>query len=139
MGNIRPTYIKRVAIELVKRYPEKFTDDYQHNKKMVAEMTDVTTVQMRNKIAGYVTRFRKHYEAGPGNAAGGGPRRCVKLNSRGVAFWLKEPEGNPMSGHWPSCWIASHSNMICRASGHDRCPTPPRACSERLEQHGFEP
>lgn len=63
MGNIRPTYIKRVAIELVKRYPEKFTEDFQHNKKMVQEMTDVSTVGMRNKIAGYVTRFRKYYEA----------------------------------------------------------------------------
>ena len=63
MGNIRPTYIKRVAIELVKQYPDKFTDDYQHNKKMVEEMTDVPTVQMRNRIAGYVTRYRKHYEA----------------------------------------------------------------------------
>ena len=63
MGNIRPTYIKRVAIELVKQHPDKFTDDYQHNKKMVQEMTDVPTVQMRNRIAGYVTRYRKHYEA----------------------------------------------------------------------------
>ena len=63
MGNIRPTYIKRVAIELVRQYPDKFTDDYQHNKKMVQEMTDVPTVEMRNKIAGYVTRYRKHYEA----------------------------------------------------------------------------
>ena len=63
MGNIRPTYIKRVAIELVKEYPEKFTDDYQHNKKMVSELTDVVSVMMRNRIAGYVTRYRKHYEA----------------------------------------------------------------------------
>lgn len=63
MGNIRPTYIKRVAIELVKTYPEKFTDDFQHNKKMVAELTDVVSIMMRNRIAGYVTRYRQHYEA----------------------------------------------------------------------------
>ena len=59
MGNIRPTYIKRVAIELVDKYPDKFTEDYQHNKTMVGELTDVQTVDMRNKIAGYVTRYRK--------------------------------------------------------------------------------
>ncbi|MFO7991485.1 MAG: 30S ribosomal protein S17e, partial [Thermoplasmata archaeon] len=36
MGNIRPTYIKRVAIELVKRFPEEFSDDdYEHNKDKV--------------------------------------------------------------------------------------------------------
>jgi len=62
MGNIRPTYIKRVAIELVQRYPDQFTDDYQHNKRKVAELTDVRSVMMRNKIAGYVTRFRKRKE-----------------------------------------------------------------------------
>ena len=63
MGNIRPTYIKRVAIELVKRYPERFTDDYQHNKSAVEEVTDIQNPKLRNKIAGYVTRFRKYYEA----------------------------------------------------------------------------
>ncbi|HEX7391698.1 MAG TPA: 30S ribosomal protein S17e [Thermoplasmata archaeon] len=63
MGNIRPTYIKRVAIELVRRYPEQFTSDYQHNKQMVGKMTDVRSISMRNKIAGYVTRYRTHYEA----------------------------------------------------------------------------
>lgn len=63
MGNIRPTYIKRVAIELVQRYPEQFNSDYQHNKVMVAKLTDVRSISMRNKIAGYVTRFRQHYEA----------------------------------------------------------------------------
>lgn len=63
MGNIRPTYIKRVAIELVQRYPEQFTGDYQHNKQMVSKLTDVRSVSMRNKIAGYVTRYRTHYEA----------------------------------------------------------------------------
>ncbi len=63
MGNIRPTYIKRVAIELVKKHPDKFTDDFQHNKKAVEELTDVKSITMRNRIAGYVTRFRKYYEA----------------------------------------------------------------------------
>lgn len=63
MGNIRPTYIKRVAVELVHRFPDQFTNDYQHNKAMVAKLTDVRSVSMRNKIAGYVTRYRAHYES----------------------------------------------------------------------------
>ncbi|HTD81028.1 MAG TPA: 30S ribosomal protein S17e, partial [Thermoplasmata archaeon] len=41
MGNIRPTYIKRVAIDLLKMYPDSFTDDFEHNKKKVSELTDV--------------------------------------------------------------------------------------------------
>jgi small subunit ribosomal protein S17e len=63
LGNIRPTYIKRVAKELVRRYPEQFTDDFEHNKQKVAELTDVSSTMMRNRIAGYVTRYRKHAEA----------------------------------------------------------------------------
>ena len=63
MGKIRPTYIKRVAIELVKKYNDKFTDDFQHNKRMVMELTDVESVILRNRIAGYITRYRKKYVA----------------------------------------------------------------------------
>ena len=60
MGNIRPTYIKRVAIELVHTYPEMFTDDFDENKKKVDELTDVVSPKMRNRIAGYVTTYRKY-------------------------------------------------------------------------------
>ncbi len=63
MGNIRPTYIKRVAIELVNRYNDKFSDDFEHNKKMVSELTDVQGNTFRNRIAGYVTTYRKNWEA----------------------------------------------------------------------------
>jgi len=59
VGNIRPTYIKRVAVELAKLYPNEFTDDFEHNKKKVSELTDVQSVLMRNRIAGYVTRYRQ--------------------------------------------------------------------------------
>ncbi len=63
MGNIRPTYIKRVAIELAKTYPNEFTADYEHNKKKVSELTDVSSIMMRNRIAGYVTRYRQRQTA----------------------------------------------------------------------------
>ena len=59
MGRVRPTYIKRVAIELVRTYPDRFTDDFDHNKAVVDELTDVDSITMRNRITGYVTRFRK--------------------------------------------------------------------------------
>ncbi len=63
MGNIRPTYIKRVAIELVNKYNDQFSDDFDHNKKMVSELTDVRGNTFRNRIAGYVTTYRKNWEA----------------------------------------------------------------------------
>ncbi|HLE96958.1 MAG TPA: 30S ribosomal protein S17e [Candidatus Thermoplasmatota archaeon] len=62
MGNIRPTYIKRVAIELVERFPEKFTASFDENKQAVTALTDITSKKMRNRIAGYVTTYRTQQE-----------------------------------------------------------------------------
>jgi small subunit ribosomal protein S17e len=69
MGNIRQTYIKRVAIELIRHHPDAFTPDYAHNKQMVLELTDlgvmvdgkmhVTYKKLANRIAGYATRYVK--------------------------------------------------------------------------------
>lgn len=73
MGNIRQTYIKRVAVELVNNHPEAFTDDFAHNKAMVMELTDLSTLtpdgkrkaifkKLVNRVAGYVTRYRSRRE-----------------------------------------------------------------------------
>ncbi len=69
MGNIRQTYIKRVAIDLVKKYNDQFSDDFEHNKKVVGQLTDVKTTVFRNRIAGYVTTYRKNWEAATVEAA----------------------------------------------------------------------
>jgi len=57
LGNIRQTHIKNVAIELVKRYPEQFTGDFQNNKEKVDQLATVSSKLLRNRIAGYVTRY----------------------------------------------------------------------------------
>ena len=59
MGNIRPTYIKRVAIEIEKKFPDMVSDDFDTNKELVAKMTDVPTKKMRNRIAGYLTTYHR--------------------------------------------------------------------------------
>ena len=41
MGNIRPTYIKPIAKELINMYPDKFVaSGFQHNKEKVLELAD---------------------------------------------------------------------------------------------------
>ena len=57
MGSIRPTFIKRVAIELVQKYPGKFTRDFANNKQMVMQLSDISSKKMCNLVAGYVTRY----------------------------------------------------------------------------------
>ena len=69
MGNIRQTFIKRVAIDLVKRHNDQFTDDFEHNKKMVSQLTDIKVTTFRNRIAGYVTTYRKNWEKATVEAA----------------------------------------------------------------------
>ena len=57
MGNIRPSFIKSRAVLLLEIYPDRFTDDFDTNKLLVAEYTDVDNNRMRNWIAGYITRY----------------------------------------------------------------------------------
>jgi len=69
MGNIRQTYIKRVAIELIRHYPDDFTGDFANNKMKVLQLTDLgvtveghlqaTHKKLANRIAGYATRYVK--------------------------------------------------------------------------------
>ena len=63
LGNIRQTFIKNIALDLVKQYPKQFKhDDFQHNKKKVEDLSDVGSKLLRNRIAGYITRHlsREH-------------------------------------------------------------------------------
>lgn len=57
MGNIRTSFVKRLAKELVETHKDQFTTDFDENKKLVMEFTTVSTKHLRNKIAGYVTRL----------------------------------------------------------------------------------
>ena len=57
MGNIRPSFIKSRALVLVEMYPDKFNADFDNNKVLVAQYSDVSNKRMRNWIAGYITRY----------------------------------------------------------------------------------
>ncbi len=85
MGNIRPTYIKRVAIDLVKRYNDRFTDDFEKNKEIVNELTDVKTSVFRNRVAGYVTTYRKGWEAATVEAEGADTQAEVPVEATEAA------------------------------------------------------
>jgi len=53
---IKPAYIKKTANQLLERYPEAFSTDFEHNKESVAVLTNVQSKNVRNRIAGYVSR-----------------------------------------------------------------------------------
>jgi len=57
LGKVRPDQVKKIARELVRRYPDKFTLDFENNKKLVESLTKVSSTRLRNRIAGYITRL----------------------------------------------------------------------------------
>ncbi len=57
MGKVRTVLVKRLSRELVDRYPDSFTTDFDQNKEVLDELLTNTTKRLRNRIAGYVTRL----------------------------------------------------------------------------------
>ena len=57
MGKVRPEHVKRVARELVKRFPDRFTISFEDNKELVKELTNLSSTKVRNRIAGYITHL----------------------------------------------------------------------------------
>lgn len=56
MGSVKPNYIKNFAGDLMKTHQGVFNDDFEHNKDMVTEYTDIKYKTIRNRVAGYITR-----------------------------------------------------------------------------------
>ncbi len=68
MGSVKPTYIKILAEELIKKAPDEFTDTFEENKKRVQELTNITSKEVRNRVAGYITRkYNRQLKKGAGN------------------------------------------------------------------------
>jgi len=57
LGKVRPERVKRVARELVKRYPDQFSTDFEGNKKFLGSVAKIYSSKLRNRIAGYITRL----------------------------------------------------------------------------------
>jgi small subunit ribosomal protein S17e len=51
---IKPAYVKKTATLLMERYPDAWGDDFEHNKELVTELTNVESKNVRNRIAGYI-------------------------------------------------------------------------------------
>ena len=59
MGKVRTVLIKRLSRELVSRYRESLSTDFEKNKELVDELLVNITKRLRNRIAGYITSLMK--------------------------------------------------------------------------------
>jgi small subunit ribosomal protein S17e len=60
---IKPAYVKKTGRILMERYPDAFGPDFEHNKELVTELTNIESKSVRNRIAGYVTSKQRTPEA----------------------------------------------------------------------------
>ena len=53
---IKPKYVKQLGRILLEKYPESFNQNFETNKESVTALTNVESKEVRNRIAGYITR-----------------------------------------------------------------------------------
>lgn len=59
MGRIKTSFIKHAAKDLVEKYPDKFSTDFDKNKEIMGNMVSIKSKKMRNIMAGYITTLKK--------------------------------------------------------------------------------
>ena len=55
MGKVKTEHIKRLGKELISRFPDKFSSNFDKNKRAVDVLTQGATTKVRNQVAGYIT------------------------------------------------------------------------------------
>jgi len=66
LGKVRPERVKRIARELMDRFPDKFTADFEANKEALKALIKTYSPKLRNQIAGYITRLVSVTQAAEG-------------------------------------------------------------------------
>ncbi|MDW7988670.1 MAG: 30S ribosomal protein S17e [Nitrososphaerota archaeon] len=56
---MRTKIVKNIAMKLLEMYPDLFSTDFEKNKRLVEELTDIKFKHLKNRVAGYVTRLVK--------------------------------------------------------------------------------
>jgi len=59
MGKVRTILIKKVSKELINKYPDVFTTDFEKNKELLDKYLEVDSKHLRNRISGYIVNLMK--------------------------------------------------------------------------------
>ncbi|TFF97092.1 MAG: 30S ribosomal protein S17e [Promethearchaeota archaeon] len=62
MGKVRTVLIKKISKELVNKYPDVFTKDFEKNKKLLDKYLEIDSKHLRNRISGYIVSLKKNKE-----------------------------------------------------------------------------
>ncbi len=59
MGKVRTVLIKNVSKELINKYPNVFTTDFEINKRLLDKYLEIDSKHLRNRISGYIVNLLK--------------------------------------------------------------------------------
>ncbi len=62
MGRVRTRFIKNLGEKLFEKYSDRFTLNFEENKKILKELVDLPSRKLRNVLAGYITSLKKRSE-----------------------------------------------------------------------------
>jgi small subunit ribosomal protein S17e len=49
--------VKRISSIVMEKYPERFSPDFENNKKVLQEIAVTRSKELRNKVAGFITSY----------------------------------------------------------------------------------
>lgn len=59
MGRIKTGFVKTTGLKIYKKYKDKFSKDFNNNKKSLDELAHINSKKLRNVIAGYIVTLVK--------------------------------------------------------------------------------
>ena len=59
MGKVRTVLIKNISKELINKYPDVFTTEFEENKKLLEKYLEIDSKHLRNRISGYIVNLLK--------------------------------------------------------------------------------
>jgi small subunit ribosomal protein S17e len=55
---VDPEDVMEIGDDLLEQHPETFTEEFGTNRELVRQRTNLGSIHLRNRIAGYITRRR---------------------------------------------------------------------------------
>jgi small subunit ribosomal protein S17e len=59
MGKVRTVLIKNISKELISKYPDVFTTEFETNKRLLDKYLEIDSKHLRNRISGYIVNLLK--------------------------------------------------------------------------------
>lgn len=59
MGRIKTGLVKRLTKEVMKHHNDQFSSEFQQNKQVLKDISNMPSKKIRNIVAGYTTRLKK--------------------------------------------------------------------------------